>query len=264
MLIDPVQGMKSNSRPSGSPIVRGDEFAIVLFEESNATVDFVFTADTRISGRVIDHNGSPAHACLMLESVEDADSRNASFFACSRPDGTFQMELMAPGQYIIFARDDVSIDGMKSTGTFYGPGTRDRQKAQVITVAAAKSAEGIEIRRPSNETRRVIEGRVVYRDGVAAEQVGLVFHSDLLSYMETSGTDAEGKFKFTVLDGVRGTLTAEKAMLAPARLKTCPEFQVTRERGMFIYSATPPLEIKSDSDHRDLTFVLPFDSCKPQ
>jgi len=242
---------------TGSQPVKGKESAVVLEANAAVTIGFVLEADTRLSGRVV---GAPArpHLCFQLEPIDEPGGRLG--FDCAKDDGTFAMELMAPGKYRLVANEDIEIDGHKSTSTLYYPGVRPRQEAAVMTVEAGKYVTGLNWSLPSNEKRVTLSGRAEYADGVPV-QGGVTFSSEQNGYTEQAAIRSDGSFAFSVVAGMKGEVSAGTALIS-TRLPSCPQFQVSQERGMLATAETPRLTLTAGSDHRDLKLVLPFAHCE--
>lgn len=248
---------------TGSPRVPGDEAAVELASNSGASVDFVLQADTRLSGRVLDANGAPKKSvCFDLESPEGRSENGARFFNCSKTDGLFEMAMMTPGKYWLVARDDVSVEGIKSKSTLYYPGVRDRERATIISIEAGHYAEDLEVRLPSDEKRYQLSGRFQFSDGAPVELGVVTFTSPQHGYTETTSTGPNGSFVMTVVAGMTGLLNGRLGVFEPI-LRSCPEFKVGPQKsGLFRFMDASPIALAGDSNHEGLNLELSSPSCK--
>jgi hypothetical protein len=209
-------------------------------------------------------DGTPlAHVCLNLLSVAGVSETGSRFFNCSEEDGRFQMDRMPPGEYFLMAEDKIVTNGRTSTSTLYYPGVRDRNSAKVISIAASKYLEGINVKLPTSEARHLLTGRAEFEDGVGAAGAAITFESENRGYKETTQTSGDGSFGLSLVAGMEGQLSVTKAVFDPIRLRSCPQLKVgPKMRGLFRSIDSKPLAIVSDSDQGDLKLVLPSPSCR--
>ncbi len=248
---------------TGSVQVPGDDAAVELEANGGVSVGFVLEADTRLTGRVLDEKGKPiAGVCVDLDPLEGRGENGARFLDCSKKGGIFGMKMMPPGQYWLVARDEVKIDGRKSKSTLYYPGVRNRHQAAIVSVAAGKYLEHLDIRLPSDEKRYPITGRMQFQDGAPATPATVTFTSRETGYTETTETNADGSFGFLLVAGMEGELRGKMVVFDPI-LKSCPQFEVEPQaRGMFRFMDSISIPLSSDSGHGNLNLLLPFASCK--
>jgi hypothetical protein len=247
---------------TGSPPVPKDQAAVKLEPNGGVSVGFVLQADTKVSGRMLDAKGAPAKSiCLDLEPVSGRSDEGASFFTCSKANGSFEMEMMPPGDYWLVAKDEVRFGRSLSKSTLYYPGVRQKDRAKVVTVRTSNYTSNLDIRLPAGEKRYTIAGRMQFADGAPAAHAGITFTSPEHGYSETAGTDTDGTFSLSVIAGVDGEVTGSLGVLEAA-LRGCPQYQAaSRKRGLFrIIDATPvPLRVASDST--GIVLELPTGSC---
>ncbi len=249
---------------TGSPRVEGDDAAVDLPRNGGVSVSFVLQADTKVSGHMLDAKGAPmADVCIDLEPAEGRGENGARFFDCSEKDGDFQMSMMPPGQYVLVAADEVSLNSLKSKSTLYYPGVRDRKLATIVSIEAGKYIDHLDIRLPSNEKRYKVTGRLHFADGVPVGGANVTFTSPEHGYTETTRTGPDGLFGLLVIAGMEGRLDGQLAVLE-LTLNSCPELKAgPRKKGLFLFMDAPPVSLSSDSDHEDLDFALSYPSCKP-
>ena len=163
---------------TGSPPIKGKETAIELVSNGGASVGFVLRADTRLSGRILDAKGaSLKDVCIDLEPAEGRSENGSRFFDCSKEDGSYAMEMMPSGKYLLVAHDTVSVASIKSISTLYYPGVRDRERAIPISIEAGNYLKHLEIRLPSDEKRYKIAGKFQFEDGAPVPLARVTFIS---------------------------------------------------------------------------------------
>jgi len=247
---------------TGSAPVQGNGAAVELAQNGGASAGFVLEADTRLSGRMLDAKGAPlAGVCVDLEPLEGRGEDGASFFNCSKADGVFEMTMMPPGKYWLVARDEVTLDRLKSKSTLYYPGVRDRHRAMIVSIEAGKYTEHVDIRLPSDEKRYKVAGQFQFLDGAQIANATVTFTSPHRGYSETTNTGADGSFGLSVVAGMEGQLTGQLAVPEPM-LRSCPEFRVEPlRRGIFRFVDASPISLLVDSDREDLKLELTSPSC---
>ncbi len=248
---------------TGSVPVKGNESAVELDEDGGVSVDFVLQADTKLSGRILDANGSPVRdVCIDLEPLEGRGKNGARFFDCSKASGRFKMEMMPPGKYWLVARDEVTRDRVKSKSTLYYPGVRERERGTTIAVEAGKYISDLEIRLPSGEKRRKVLGRFQFADGAPVAGATVTFTSPKSGYTETTETHADGSFGLSIVAGMEGQLDGRLGVMELI-LRRCPEFRVEpRRSGLIRFMDASPIPLLADSDREDLKLTLASPSCK--
>ena len=247
---------------SGSSVILHDEAAVQLAPNGGASIDFVLQANTRVSGRMLDSNGKPlANICIDLEPVEGRGKNGARFFDCSKKGGTFTMQMMPPGEYLLVARDPIKLGALKSDSTLYYPGVRDRAQAATITVEPLNYVQDLNIRLPSSEQRYTITGRFQYADGVPIAGANVTFASQAHGYSEHTETSSDGSFGLRVIAGFEGELKGTTFVIQ-SLLPSCPGFHVRpTPSGFMRFMDADAIPLKIDSDHPGVLLELPFPSC---
>jgi hypothetical protein len=248
---------------TGSAPVEGNDTAVELKQNGGASVDFVLQADTRLSGHMLDAQGTPmTGVCIDLEPLEGRGENGAAFFDCSKAGGAFKMEMMPPGKYWLVAKDEVKLDGLESKSTLYYPGVRDRALATIVSIEAGNYLEHLDIRLPSHEERYKVACRFQFSDGAPVASAAVTFTSPQSGYSEITSAGADGSFGMLVVAGMEGQLTAQLGVLEPI-LRSCPEFRVEpRRKGIFRFMDASPIPLVVDSDHENLKLELTSPSCK--
>ena len=183
-------------------------------------VEILLLRAGRISGRVVDLDGSGVRASLMLHRLSDTRVSSIAAFLQTAPDGRYALADLPPGNYLIEATVGAAVTpGTVAPGTrptesqvrravalaatdfrrAWYPGVADRQAAATITLAEGERAEA-DIWIPS-QPRSGVVGQVAWPVGVQVQHVTLEYGDPA---GERSGlwvvSDPEGHF---VLSGVR-------------------------------------------------------------
>lgn len=269
--VDYPKGTTLNSRiPVGSAgqrrgeRLRGDTGGkLEVTAESGNGVDFYLSPDTRVSGRVLDPEGRPMEGvCVELEGLQENAQRRFYFSSCTKPDGSYVISKVPAGRYRAVANRDGAMTAREPIGRLYYPGTAEREKAGVLTVAAGQHVEGINILVPELARRIELRGRLTFNDGVAHAEALLAFRGHDGRYSESVLTDGEGKFVMRVLAGRPGTLTGEIAIWRE-RAGACPQVPAKfSQEGLAAQLESTPYPVAGDVSLSEIQVVFPFPSCK--
>jgi hypothetical protein len=178
------------------------------------------TVSGRISGRVVDLDGSGGRASLVLHRLSDTRVSSIAAFLQTAPDGRYALADLPPGNYLIEAtvgtmvvpgttgagarpsasqvRRAIALAAMDVRRAWY-PGVTDRQTAATLTLGEGEHATDVDIWIPS-QPRAGVVGQVAWPVGVHDQHVALEYgdptgaHSALWVV-----SDPEGHF---VLSGV--------------------------------------------------------------
>jgi hypothetical protein len=136
---------------------------------SDQTVEHNFELfwNGRIEGRVLDDLGKAAHAWVMLVS---ADGRqlpgNVNSFLQTATDGSYQVQTIPPGSYIVMVDPDGPNEGWPHNLQYY-PSAARAQDAQVLKLGAGQELKGIDFT-VLRLTDRTVQVRVTWSNGRAA------------------------------------------------------------------------------------------------
>lgn len=239
---------------------------VVLKAKSCAGVDFVYSADTSIAGQLfgVDGNAMP-RVCLSLMPKEK-DARGNWNFDCTDEQGRYKLDEIPPGEYFIVINDDGEISSDEPFPTAYYPGVFEKEKATIITITAGTHLEDYDIRIPSQETRRVLQGVLLYSDGrpVANEFVEFTAEEVRQGYdgkVHTS-TDSQGRFSLPVLKGLKGWLRGFMYTYV-GEFRDCPKLDklINARGGSVPDIGTNPIKLEINTDMQDLQLVFPFPYC---
>jgi protocatechuate 3,4-dioxygenase beta subunit len=243
---------------------------ILLKEKGCAGVAFFFNSATHISGRVFGADGRAlAQTCLKL-TPKDEDDENAGSslwrIDCTDEQGRYKLDEIPPGEYLLIVNYDGLISSDAPFPTAYYPGTFERQKASVVTLAEGDNLENYDIHIPSQEATRVLQGLLVYSDGQPVADEFIRFEADKVKegYSGAAGTktNAQGRFSLTVLQGLTGTLYGFMYTYK-GEYENCPQLEkVIKAQGRNVTAVkTRPLGLEINRDIEDIKLVFPFPSC---
>lgn len=172
----------------------------------------------RISGRVVDLDGSGVRASLVLHRLSDTRVSSIAAFLRTAPDGRYAQPDLPPGNYLIEAtvgttvvpstagpgarptesqvRRAIALAAMDVRRAWY-PGVTERQTAATLTLAEGEQATDVDIWLPS-QPRSGVVGQVAWPVGVQVESI-------TIDYGDPAGTrsgmwvvsDPEGHFALT-------------------------------------------------------------------
>ena len=241
----------------------GKRVKVALREKSCANVDFTFSADTSISGKVFGADGrAMPNVCLSLQPKGKTVVDN-SLFDCADEQGRYELRDIPPGEYIIVVNDDGKISSDEPFPTTYYPGVSDKERAAVLYIADSERLEDIDIHIPSQKARNLIQGVLLYSDGrpAANEFVGFKAESAPEGYnggMNTSA-DADGRFSLNVLQGLKGRIYGFMYTHS-GEYVNCPELEKLRSRGVSAIE-TEPIHLEVTDDAQGLKLIFPFPYC---
>lgn len=255
------------------PIVYGEvlytkdqEEKLVLGEKGCAGMDFIYSADTSVSGTLFGADGRPMpNVCLNIMPKEKPAATNW-IFDCTDKDGRYKMDEIPPGEYLVVVNDDNEISSDEPFPTAYYPGVFEKEKASILTITAGDHLENHDIHIPAQEAIKVIKGVLLYSDGrpVAEESVKFTTEAARKGYDETSRTqtDAEGRFTLTVLQGLKGKLQGSMYTYA-GEFINCPQLEkiIKAKGGQMMDVETPAIELEVNRDIQDVKLVFPFPFC---
>lgn len=235
--------------------------SVELKDKSCACIDFYFTENTMISGRVLSPDGQPMRDVCVRLLPKDKPKERSFLLGCTAPDGRFKIEEITLGEYYLVANDDDVISSNEPFPLTYYPGVFEKEKATVLNIASGDKLQDFDIHIPSQRPTRTVEGRLLFSDGRPAEGETVEFTADekpgQVSDVARAKADAEGRFKLSVLEGSKGTLhgylyTVERDT------PNCPQVDKLVKAYKDIQTNRVKLEITRDHQDIELLFTVPF------
>lgn len=168
-----------------------------LLDSQNYYKKFAPQWTGKVCGRVTKPDGGPlARADVVMTQLreEPLPAMTASDPNLSKPDGTFCIEDVSPGKYLLTA-EDVDYDANTRWMGFY-PGVTEHGEAKSIEVTEGTSLSGLNFR-VQNQPVFTVQFRVVTSDGspVPLEYLRIRIDSsytDPLAYHEDQGLEKDG------------------------------------------------------------------------
>jgi hypothetical protein len=229
---------------------------VSLDKETAVSVDFVLYENNRISGVLLTQQGKPVqNSCLDLEPADQQAGQKGRIFDCTKQDGSFTLDDMPSGRYVIVGNKSGQISITEPYPTTYYPGVSTRADAQVLEIIRGQSIEGLQFRLPTMARQIAVSGRVQFSDGVPVPQAYLKHSSNDPTYTHS---DSDGRFSVELLADERGELSAE-IMAAGSELEKCPEWKPKGDSRMLVTLTSSSVPISGDQG--DVLLIMPVRSC---
>ena len=165
--------------------------------------------DGRVRGRVVDRRGGAIRG-LPLELVPTADVGKASgssnrVLALTATDGTFELRLVAPGEYLLGFNSIRDHDGQLTFPRAFYPGVEEPAGAARIVVSIGERARLRDFVVPDKIRLVTIEGLVVDEAGrpVPEASISLRDSTEGPNVIGPPFVTSDGRFAFSVVDGGR-------------------------------------------------------------
>lgn len=176
-----------------------------------ALINYTLEPDTSLGGGIVDEQGQPATKITVdLVPSEQINERHmrGKLMTHTNEEGRFEFRSIPPGKYLLGVRLNRIMEASFAYPRTFYPGTQDQTQAEVIEISEGQTLEGYDLQLPPKLTTRKIEGRIVWPDGRPAPKAGICFEE--VEYAEgalclggDAKVDEEGRFWFTVLEGMR-------------------------------------------------------------
>ena len=189
------------------------EREVEVHDRGCAQAFFSVEPDTRLTGKVLDAQGTSAADVLMeLVPTNQREDNSYSSYVKTDKDGRYEMKLLRPGRYLLGVRIAGSAGStfVPFPPTYY-PGVKDRAQATVITVTEGQRVELQELVLPARFIDRTLNGIVVNEDGTPAAGATVwlkerQYNDSDMPYRRE--TDSEGRFSYPVYEGIKYSLSA--------------------------------------------------------
>lgn len=239
---------------------------VALEEKSCGGANFVFSANTKIRGKLFGADGLPMrNVCLSL-MPKDKPANHNWIFDCTDEQGSYELKEIPLGEYFIVVNYHGKISSDEPFPTAYYPGVFDKKKATVLAITDGAHLEDYDIHIPSQETRRVIQGVLLFSDGRPVANEFVEFKADAVKEgydgeVHTS-TDGQGRFSLTVLQGLKGSLRGFMYTYE-GEFENCPQLdKLIKARGGNVPDVgTKPIMLEINRDVQDIKLIFPFSYC---
>lgn len=256
-----------------SPSFAGDaevkspkKIPIVLKDKKHAGLDIRFEVDNAIRGTIYDTTGKQMNGvCLKLVP---ADGTKGAYLAdCTEKNGTFEIDEIPPGSYVLVVNDDGKITSSEPFNTFYYPNVYKREDATVFHISLGDFVENVQVHVPQMEETITVEGLLLYSDGKPAPDEAVEFKSVKSGSNELSEarvkTDAKGRFSLKILKGLEGRLYGQMYTFS-GEFENCPKLEsiIKKSANSSVDIETPAIKILAENNLQGLELKFPFPACK--
>ena len=234
---------------------------VELKDKSCAGIDFYFSENTVIQGRVLSPDGQPMNRVCVRLLLKEKPAETPFLLDCTEHDGRFKIDEIALGEYYLVANDDGVISSDEPFPLTYYPGVFEKEKATVLNIASGDKLEDFDIHIPSKRPTRTIEGTLLFSDGRPVDGESVEFNSEEKPGQNQdrvlAKTDAEGRFKLTVLEGSKGTLHGYFYSFSRDSAN-CPQIDKLVKAYKDIETTRVKVELNRDHQNIELTFPFPY------
>lgn len=248
---------------------------IVLEANKHASLDITFEIDNAVRGHIFDPLGQPMKdVCLHLVP---ADGSKGPYLAdCTEKDGSFDIDEIPPGAYVIIVNDDGKMTSDEPFGTFYYPKAPKREEATVFNISLGDIIENLEIFPPVELKTITVAGVLLYSDGKPVVGESVAFKAarkkpaandddddEEDSNDADATTDPKGRFSIKIIQGANGSLFGWIYTYA-GEYENCPKLdRLIKQSGSDVPDIkTPPIEIRATTNLYDVELKFPFPACK--
>jgi hypothetical protein len=241
---------------------------IVLQANKHAGLDLMFEIDNAIRGHIYDPMGQPMNGvCLNLVP---ADGSKGEYLAdCSEEDGTFEVDEIPTGAYIMIVNDDGKMTSTEPFGTFYFPKALKREEATLFTIGAGDIVENLAIYPPIELKTITVEGVFLFSDGKPVADEFVSFKANRKdenddSHDASANTDQKGRFSMKILEGTTGSLFGGMYSYV-GEFENCPKLDrlIKQQADSAVPEIkTPPVEIHATTNVYNVELKYTFPSCK--
>jgi hypothetical protein len=244
--------------------------------KSHTEQSFWFYTRNRIAGKFYDTSGKPLkNVCLRLRPAEGKESRGFFEMDCTEADGSFVMDEIPTGSYVLVINEDGKVTSDQPFGKFYYPAAKRREDASEITISPGIFLDDLIITAPETAETITISGYVMLDDGKRAskanlEHLDVEFLSDkgdkTKEYRQADArvdVDENGRFNIRILKGDKGLLLAS-LMTFSGEFENCPRLEkLIKASGSRIPDIkSQGVRIDAINDLGDVELKLPFPTCK--
>jgi len=249
---------------------------IVLEAKKHASLDVTFQIDNAVRGHIYDPVGQPMKdVCLNLIPADGSKGRYLA--DCTEKDGSFDIDEIPPGNYVIIVNDDGEMTSDEPFGTFYYPKAAKREDATVLNIGLGDIIENLEIFPRIDLKTITVTGVLLYSDGKPVADETVAFKAarkkpaakdnededDDDTNDADATTDAKGRFSIKIVQGANGTLFGWFYSYT-GEYENCPKLdRLIKQSGSDVPEIrTPPIDIRATTNLYDVELKFPFPYCK--
>jgi hypothetical protein len=247
---------------------------ITLEANKHAALDLILEIDNVVRGHIYDPSGQPMKdVCVHLIP---ADGTKGKYLGdCTEPDGSFKIDEIPPGGYVIIVNDDGEMTSTEPFRTFYYPKVRKREEATVFNIGLGDNVDNLEIYPPIELKTITVEGVFLYSDGKPVADEYVEFRAARKKPVANdedddedpndarAKTDEKGRFSIKIVQGANGSLFGEMYSYV-GEYENCPKLErILKQQGQTVPEVrTPPLEIRANTNIYEVELKFPFPYCK--
>jgi protocatechuate 3,4-dioxygenase beta subunit len=187
--------------PSEGLTTHRDEQEVTVADRGCAAVQYFFTDDGRVSGRVTDAEGRAAAGVRVTLVEADDVERGRVSEERTGEDGRYEIKGLPPGRYLLAVNFNRFLEPGDPTHAYprtYYPGVAQQSQAEAVSVGEGERVKDRDIILPARRGESVVSGVVVWDDGrpVADARVNFrdVTYHDALTNNAAPNADAQGRF----------------------------------------------------------------------
>ncbi len=260
---------------------RPEDTEIEIKPKSHTEQDFNFRIDSAIRGKFFDANGKPLKdVCMKLLPAHGTKARDFFGTACSKADGSFQLDEIPTGSYVLLFNDDDKVTARTPFHAFYYPKTSQRENATEIQIAPGIKIENLIIVAPETVDVVTIRGTLHMQDGKPAngdvedgDRASVEFVADgdktVRRWEPTSrgDVDSQGRFTIRILKGQKGRLYGT-ILTFHGDYENCPTLEKImpkddKNKGANVFDInTQTVLIDGQTDQTGVELTFPFPGCK--
>ena len=244
-----------------------NQHLILLKENSCAGIDFSFSENTIITGKVFGANGNAMRDVCVRLLLKANPSENQFLSDCTDENGQFRIDEVPIGEYLLVANHDGRVTSREPFRAVYYPGFFETHKATALVFASGSKLEDFDIHIPSQQRTRTIQGLLLFSDGRPASRETIYFRAEGAADGQDGDahavSDARGRFSLPILEGTKGTLYGDMFTYV-GEFEKCPQLdKLIKAKGNneSLTVETNKIKLIANRDMVDLELIFPFPYC---
>jgi hypothetical protein len=202
--------------------IRGER-SVIVADRGCAREDFYAIVNGRISGRVVNADGTPATTVpLILDSVAGWQTNPLMTYLHTQTDadGHFEFNGLRPGEYVFGVTLLNPPDELDPYPKTFYPGVENFDTASRLRIGEAEGIQNVDFRLPPRLTATRLTVAVIGRDGKSEIGAGVVVSDKEFNGPPWVGqTDSQGRCEVSVFEGRTYSVSASK--LTPRDQQDC-------------------------------------------
>ena len=239
---------------------------VVVEAGKHASLNIHFEISNAVRGVLSDAQGRPLND-VRLDLMPADGSKGKDLSDYTGKGGTFEIDEIPPGRYVLVVNDDGKVSSSEPFGTFYYPNTFKREEATPFEIGLGDFVEGLRVVAPKLEETITVEGVFLYSDGKPVVDERIVFKATNapkgVEGDARARTDERGRFSLKILKGMKGSLNGEMYTYV-GEFEKCPRLEsLIQQTGRSNADMkTPAVEVLADENVYGIELKFPFPGCK--